>query len=102
MVNRQVKESSWDDNLNPMNVEAAERYNKDQESRGRSLSYLIHRVFKQTEDGQELLSRWREIMEMVAVVEPGLDLGEIGAREGYNRFIRGIIRAIKQVEAGEK
>ena len=91
-MDNQQPEDNWFDNLNPMDPEAAEKYLKDQESRGSSLSYLIHRVFKQTEDGQELLSRWREIVEMVAVVEPGLDLGEIGAREGYNRFIRGIIR----------
>ena len=90
------------DNLNPMDAEASKKYMEDQKSYARTLAYLMHKVFVQNEDGQELLKRWREILEMNPVVEPGLDLGEIGAREGYNRFIRMIIRSTRQVEAEEK
>lgn len=91
-------EDNFFDNLQPFDEDEAKKYMEAQQKAGESLSYLVHRIFAQTEDGRELLQRWREQMEMLAVVEPGIDMGEIGAREGYNRFIRAIIRSIKQVE----
>jgi hypothetical protein len=90
------------DDLQPFDTEAANKYAEDQKALGESLAYLIHRVFKQNEDGAKLLARWTEIVTMTEVVAPGLDLGQIGKREGYNMFVREIIRSINQVEAGDK
>ena len=96
------EKSNFYDDLHPFDAEGAKEYAEKQKSLGESLAYLMHRVFVQNEDGAKLLARWTEITLMTEVVAPGIDLGQIGKREGYNMFVREIIRSVKQVEAGEK
>ena len=62
------------------------------------LDYLIHKTFGQTEEGAELLAKWAETLIMTSTAEPGMDLIEVGIREGQKRFIKGIILTIKRVE----
>lgn len=96
------EERNFYDELQGFDPEGMEKYLKEQESIGRRIAYLAHRVFEQTEEGKELLSIWTATVLMTPVVEAGLDVQEICVREGYSRFVRAIIRSVKQVEAGEK
>lgn len=92
------QERNFFDDLNPIDTEEVEKFNKDQNARGEKIDYLVHKVFAQTEEGQELLSIWKESLMMQPTAEGGLDAVEIGIREGMKRFIRGIILTINRVE----
>jgi hypothetical protein len=63
--------------------------------------YLIHRVFAQNEEGQELLKYW---MDSCIIKKPVLIKGEshdpydIGIMQGIQDFVRGIYLTCKKVE----
>jgi len=92
----------WDDNLNPIDEDASKKYQQRQKTLSNQQAYLVHRVFTQNEDGAKLLQMWRDSMEMIDLVSPGVSMAEMGSIDGYNRFVRIILRQIKQVEAGQK
>lgn len=91
-------ERNFFDDLNPIDTEEVEKYNKEQQARGEKIDFLVHKVFAQTDEGQELLTIWKESLMMQPTAEGGLDTVEIGIREGMKRFIRGIILTINRVE----
>ena len=86
------------DRLTPTSPEDWIKGQKEQESKGKRIDYLIHQTFQQNEAGAELLAMWKESLIMAATAEGGLDSVEIGIREGQKRFIRGILLTIKRVE----
>ena len=61
-------------------------------------SVLLHKVFKQSEDGVELLSQWRESLMMIPTISPDSSQFGAGIIEGEKSFIRNIITAIQSVE----
>lgn len=62
------------------------------------LDYLIHKVFKQNKDGKELLKIWEKTLMMKPGAEPGIDMIDVGIREGLKRFIRNLILTTQRVE----
>lgn len=60
---------------------------------------LVHRVFAQTEAGQELLEIWAEAIIMIPVANVNSTQIEVGIQEGQNRIVRNIINTCKRVEA---
>ena len=62
------------------------------------LDYLIHKVFAQTDEGQELLQIWKESLLMQSSTTHGEGLLAIGKAEGAKNMIRGIILTIRKVE----
>lgn len=63
------------------------------------LNHLIHKTFVQSEAGAELLDIWTiKGLVMSPTAEQGMDLLEIGIREGRKSFIRDLILTIKHVE----
>lgn len=62
------------------------------------LDYLIHKVFQQSQEGQELLQIWSAALMMTPTAQPGYDLLAIGMEEGKKEFIRRILTTIKKVE----
>jgi hypothetical protein len=59
----------------------------------------VHKVFAQTEDGQELLRFWREQLMMLPTAMPHSTAYEVGIAEGFKEFIRNIIRQIGVIES---
>lgn len=92
----------YDDLQSGFDPSEAMKIQKDYEAKAAKLDYLIHRTFEQGESGKELLDYWKTSLVMQPVAEGGLDLIDIGIREGYKRFIRGIILTIERVERGER
>lgn len=90
------------DDLQPFDKKGAQEYAEKQKALGERQAYLEHRVFVQNEDGVKLLELYKEQVLMIEVVAPGIDVGQMGVREGFNGFVRDIIRRTNQVEAGEK
>lgn len=64
------------------------------------LDKLIHKVFHQNDEGKWLLEKWSEAILISSIADTGLDMVDIGIREGMKRFIRGIILTIRRVEDG--
>ena len=85
-----------------MDPKEAARQMLEAQAKSDKLDYLIHRVFEQNEDGKELINIWKESLIMSSTAEGGLDMLEVGIREGLKRFIRGIILTVNRVEKGEK
>lgn len=85
------------------NVDPAEvlRIQEEQKSERDKLDYLIHRTFEQNKSGKELLLIWEKILIMQPGATPEMNKIEIGIREGYKQFIRGIKLTIAKVEKGE-
>ena len=97
-MHRQQEPNFYDDlgeDFDPQHIEKMKRAG---EAEGNKLDYLIHRVFAQSDEGVELLSIWRDSLIMAPTAEGGMDMVEIGTREGMKRMIRGIILTIKRVE----
>lgn len=92
------EEHNFFDDLNPISMEEAIRYQRDAEERGKKIDYLIHKTFAQNEHGKELLQIWKDSLIMSSTADEGADLVAIGIKEGMNRFIRGIILTINRVE----
>lgn len=59
---------------------------------------LLHKVFKQSDSGQELLAKWKNDLIMVPSVLPHYTQFEAGIAEGAKMFIRNIIAQIETVE----
>ena len=59
---------------------------------------LLHRVFKQSEEGAELLAKWKDDLLMIPSVMPHYTAMEAGLMEGAKMFIRNIIIQIESVE----
>lgn len=95
-------DNNFFDNLNPIDREEAEKFNKDQEEKGKHIDYLIHKVFYQSEEGQELLEIWKDSLIFSPVVVEGEGIDRAGIREGMNRMIRNIILTINRVNKGDK
>lgn len=74
------------------------KQNKILEEQANKLDYLIHKVFQQGQDGKDLLAIWGDTLMMSSGADAGMDLIDIGIKEGYKRFIRNIILTIKKVE----
>ena len=85
-------------------VEAQEQANREQErliKNGEKLDILIHRTFRQTESGRELLDLWiKKALIMKDIVRHGEshDPYDIGIEAGLQRFIRNIIRTCEKVD----
>ena len=60
---------------------------------------LIHKVFEQSEDGRELLAKWKDDLVMVPSVQPHYTQFEAGMAEGAKMFIRNIIIQVNTVES---
>lgn len=71
---------------------------------GREYAQLIHRVFKQTEDGQRLLKEWTEASliyewETSSIFDvPGLDPQRLAYKEGQRFFPKHIHSLIQVIE----
>jgi len=98
---KQQESNFYDDLQTGFDPAETLRQQKDGEVESERLDYLIHKVFAQTEEGKELLYKWKEALIMTPTVESGIDMAESGIREGQKRFIRGIILTINRVEKGE-
>lgn len=59
---------------------------------------LLHKVFKQSEEGAELLAKWKDDLLMIPSVMPHYTAMEAGLMEGPKMFIRNIITQIESVE----
>lgn len=94
----EYNENFFDELNSGVDVAEAQRQTEEANARAEKLDYLIHRVFQQNEDGQELLSIWKETLIMSVGADEGMDLVGIGIKEGYKRMIRNIILTIKRVE----
>jgi len=73
------------------------RIQKEQESKGNHLDYLVHKVFFQNENGAELLKIWKEALIMSPTAYPNSDLLSVGINEGHKQFIRSILLTIERV-----
>ena len=62
------------------------------------LDNLIHRTFRQSESGRELLQEWTQALIMSPTAKPGSDMVDIGIEEGKKAFIRGILLTVERVE----
>lgn len=62
------------------------------------LDHLYHRVFVQSESGQELLKAWQEHLLFNSADNEGSDLYSLGKNEGIKTFIRNIILTARKVE----
>jgi hypothetical protein len=88
------------DELGAVDQDAADRQTTENRIKGDKVDYLIHKIFEQTEEGQELIALWKSALDERPGADVGMEYLEIGIIEGYKRFIRHIIRTIKKVEAG--
>ena len=61
-------------------------------------SVLLHKVFKQSEEGAELLAKWKDDLLMIPSVMPHYTAMEAGLMEGAKMFIRNIIIQVESVE----
>lgn len=78
---------------------AEAKQQKEQEANYNKLDYLIHRVFKQSEAGAELLDIWvQNALIMAPTARAGDDLLAIGLEEGKKEFIRKVLLTINKVE----
>jgi hypothetical protein len=71
-----------------------ENYNKLQDKN----AVLLHKVFKQSEDGAELLNKWTKDLLMIPTILPESSQFGAGLTEGGKMFIRNIIVQIESVE----
>ena len=91
------KRNFFDDLGAPIDQAEALKYQQDAESKAEKLDFLIHKVFKQSPNGRELIKIWQQSLMMVSTAEAGMDNIEIGIREGQKRFIKGILLTVKRV-----
>lgn len=80
------------DEIKKQQAKLQEEYNK--------RDYLIHKVFSQTEDGQELLKNW---VDTCLIRTPSFQKGDdnpydIGMMEGIKTFVRNILLTCEKVE----
>jgi len=89
------------DDINPFDEmqEEARAFDTQNQEQLQKIDYLIHAVFKQSEQGAELLDIFLESLIMQPTVVPGMDQFTAGINEGEKQFIRKIIQTITTVEA---
>jgi hypothetical protein len=95
--------SNFFDDLNGLtgNLEEAKKQVADIEARGAKLDQLIHKVFRQTEEGRELLEIWQKaLINRPTVTEVSTQFGA-GIEEGKKTFIRGIVLTVERIERDE-
>ncbi len=68
--------------------------------REQKIGKLMHRVFKQSEDGRELLKELTDSAFMLDISMHGTDPFLLGREEGKRLFIRNIHLTIEQQERG--
>lgn len=73
-------------------------YSKEDNASFEKRDNLIHRVFAETEAGQELLKLYVESMLNTPADNEGTDLFSLGKEEGRKTFMRNIITTIRKVE----
>jgi len=76
-------------------------WSEDDKANFERLDYLIHKTFKQSSEGMELLELWTENLLMSPSFEMGDNDLTIGHKEGVKSFIRNIILTIRKVENDE-
>lgn len=81
--------------------EMRKRINKEKAD-GEHIDHLVHRLFKQSEAGVELLAIWERSLLFVPTAAAGYDLVQIGINEGTKQFIRNIKLTIDKVEGGNE
>ena len=59
---------------------------------------LLHRVFKQSPEGVELLEKWKNDLLMIPTILPESSQFGAGLTEGGKMFVRNIITLIQSVE----
>ena len=59
---------------------------------------LLHKVFVQSEDGAELLAKWRDSLMMIPTISAESTQFGAGIIEGEKTFIRNVIISIQSVE----
>ena len=59
---------------------------------------LLHRVFKQSPEGAELLEKWKNDLLMIPTILPESSQFGAGLTEGGKMFIRNIIVQVQSVE----
>tara|TARA_R110000765_G_scaffold95174_4_gene179204 strand:+ start:10 stop:288 length:279 start_codon:yes stop_codon:yes gene_type:complete len=80
---------------------AQPEWSDDDKTNFERLDYLIHKTFKQTPEGMELLELWEENLLMAKGFEFSDNDLTIGHKEGVKSFIRNIILTIRKVENDE-
>lgn len=80
------------------NPEEVARANAENEQLWNKVEELIHKVFKQSKPGAELLAIWQEALIMRPTVTPNSTQFQAGIAEGNKEFIRNILLTIKKVE----
>ena len=73
--------------LNRKDRDALESYRK-----------LLHKVFRQTEEGKAILQWWEEDLKMSPGDLKGQDLYNLGVVAGHKEFVRNIIHLMSQAE----
>lgn len=96
--NQQHQANQFDDLGADVNTSDAQQHAADLKAKHDKIDYLIHKLFKQTDEGKELLGVWMQSLIFKPCAEPGMDTLEIGINEGYKRFIRNIKLTIDRVE----
>lgn len=78
--------------------EEMERIKAGNEELGNKLDNLIHRAFKESQSGAELLELWTDALITRSSVTGSMTPLEVGMEEGKREFIRNIILTIRKVE----
>lgn len=58
---------------------------------------LVHRLFAQNPDGEQLLDEWKNKLMMVPTLNPHSTQFEAGMAEGMKMFVRNIINQIDSI-----
>lgn len=93
-----MEESNYFDQLGFQDPEEVKKQIEQSKAEGEKVDHLIHRVFQQSEAGQELMEMWERSLLLVPTARPGDDLLQIGINEGTKQFIRNIKLTIEKVE----
>ena len=75
-------------------IDQADRFNKAADKN----AVLLHKVFKQSDAGAELLEKWKNDLLMIPTILPESSQFGAGLTEGGKMFIRNIIVQIQSVE----
>ena len=97
MHNKEI-ENFFDNLGDTFDAPEASKELEEHKARGERIDHLIHKLFEQNEEGRELLETWKESLIMQPTADAGMDLLEVGIREGQKRFIKSIILTVKRVE----
>jgi len=62
------------------------------------ISYLLHQVFVQNEQGRKLIETWKDTLINTPSFDGNSSQFDAGLNEGEKRFVRNILLLLKQVE----